>query len=453
MMQQIFFLIVTLATIFLSYKAYSAIVFNIKLGRDYELVDDKSARWKTMILIALGQGKMFKYFIPALFHLFIYLAFLFTQIELIEILVDGLAGTHRFLSGYLGGVYTVLISTIEVLSVLALIATIIFLYRRNILKVPRFHKPEMKGWPFKDANLILFGEILLVTGIFLANSSDLVLQSRLPEHYHHTGRFVISSILADGIFNGFSTGTLHFLERFGWWLHVLVVFGFILYLTISKHLHLLFAFPNTFFTSLTPRGEMENMPVIMDEVKSMMGLTEGGDAAMEMSEEIPEFGAKDITGLKWKNILDAYTCSECGRCTDNCPANITGKELSPRKIVMMVRDRAEEVGKKIRSGNSEYIREDMKGDDVKLTAENFDDGKSLFDLISDEEIFACTTCNACVEQCPLLINPLDTILQLRRYRILTDSAGPQDWMPMFTSLENSGSVWQLQETREDWINQ
>ena len=452
-MQQIFFLIVTLATIFLSYKAYSAIVFNIKLGRDYELVDDKSARWKTMILIALGQGKMFKYFIPALFHLFIYLAFLFTQIELIEILVDGLAGTHRFLSGYLGGVYTVLISTIEVLSVLALIATIIFLYRRNILKVPRFHKPEMKGWPFKDANLILFGEILLVTGIFLANSSDLVLQSRLPEHYHHTGRFVISSILADGIFNGFSTGTLHFLERFGWWLHVLVVFGFILYLTISKHLHLLFAFPNTFFTSLTPRGEMENMPVIMDEVKSMMGLTEGGDAAMEMSEEIPEFGAKDITGLKWKNILDAYTCSECGRCTDNCPANITGKELSPRKIVMMVRDRAEEVGKKIRSGNSEYIREDLKGDDVKLTGQNFDDGKSLFDLISDEEIFACTTCNACVEQCPLLINPLDTILQLRRYRILTDSAGPQDWMPMFTSLENSGSVWQLQETREDWINQ
>ena len=185
----------------------------------------------------------------------------------------------------------------------------------------------------------------------------------------------------------------------------------------------------------------------------MMGLTEGGDAAMEMSEEIPEFGAKDITGLKWKNILDAYTCSECGRCTDNCPANITGKELSPRKIVMMVRDRAEEVGKKIRSRNSEYIREDMKGDDVKLTAENFDDGKSLFDLITDEEIFACTTCNACVEQCPLLINPLDTILQLRRYRILTDSAGPQDWMPMFTSLENSGSVWQLQETREDWINQ
>ena len=453
MIQQILFLIVTLATIFFSYKAYSAIAYNIKLGRDYELVDDKSSRWKTMILIALGQGKMFKYFIPALFHLFIYLAFIFTQIELIEILIDGVFGTHRFLSEYLGGVYTVLISTIEILSVLALIATIIFLYRRNILKVPRFHKPEMKGWPFKDANLILFGEILLVTGIFLANSSDLVLQSRLPEHYHHTGRFVISSILADGIFNGFSTGTLHFLERFGWWLHVLVVFGFILYLTISKHLHLLFAFPNTFFTSLTPRGEMENMPVIMDEVKSMMGLTEGGDAAMEMSEEIPEFGAKDITGLKWKNILDAYTCSECGRCTDNCPANITGKELSPRKIVMMVRDRAEEVGKKIRSGNSEYIREDLKGDEVKLTADNFDDGKSLFDLISDEEIFACTTCNACVEQCPLLINPLDTILQLRRYRILTDSTGPQDWMPMFTSLENSGSVWQLQETREDWINQ
>ena len=453
MIQQLLFLIVTILTVFFSYKAYSAIVYNIKLGREYELIEDKPKRWKTMILIALGQGKMFKYFIPALFHLFIYVAFLFTQIELIEILVDGLAGTHRFLSGYLGGIYTFLISLIEILSVLAFIATVIFLYRRNILKVPRFHKPEMKGWPFTDANLILLGEILLITGIFLANSSDLVLQSRLPEHFHHTGRFAISSILADNIFNNFSTSTLQILERFGWWLHVLVVFGFILYLTISKHLHLLFAFPNTFFAQLTPRGEMENMPVIMNEVKSMMGLTEGAEDMVDMSEDIPEFGAKDIAGLKWKNVLDAYTCSECGRCTDNCPANITGKKLSPRKVVMMVRDRAEEVGKKLRSGNVEHIREDLKGEGVKLTSANFDDGKSLFDLISDEEIFACTTCNACVEQCPLLINPLDIIFQLRRYRILTDSAGPQDWMPMFTSLENSGSVWQLQETREDWINQ
>lgn len=452
MIQQLLFLIVTFITVFFSYKAYSQIIKNIKLGRDYDMIDNSSERWKRMFLIALGQGKMFKYFIPALFHLFIYVAFLFTQIELLEILIDGFFGLHRSLSGYLGGVYTFLISLIEILSVLALIATVIFLWRRNLLKVPRFHKEEMKGWAFKDANLILLGEILLVTGIFLANSSDIVLQTRIPEHFHHTGHFAISTILADSIFSNFATGTLQVLERIGWWLHVLVVFGFILYLTISKHLHLIFAFPNTYFSFLNPRGEMENMPVIMNEVKSMMGLTEDS-GEMEMSEEIPEFGAKDIMGLKWKNILDAYTCTECGRCTDNCPANITGKTLSPRKVVMMVRDRADEVGKKLKSGNTEFIREDLKGENVKLTAENFDDGKSLLNLISDEELFACTTCNACVEQCPILINPLDTILQLRRYRILTDSAGPQDWMPMFTSLENSGSVWQLQETREDWIKQ
>ncbi len=451
MIQQLIFTIVTLATIFLSYRAYSFIIKNIKYGRDYELVKDKPARWKTMILVALGQGKMFKYFLPALFHLFIYVAFIFTQIELIEILVDGFFGKHRIFAAPLGGFYTFIISLIELLSVLAFIATIIFLSRRNIIKVKRFHKPEMKGWPFTDANLILLGEILLITGIFLANSSDLVLQTRLPEHFHHTGQFAVSTYLAKYIFNNFNTGTLLVLERIGWWLHLSVVYGFILYLTISKHLHLIFAFPNTFFTPLTPRGKMENMPIIMNEVKSMMGLTEEAMDMGEMSEEIPEFGAQDIMGLKWKNILDAYTCTECGRCTDNCPANITGKILSPRKIVMIVRDRAEEVGRKIRSKDSKYIREELRGENVNLTPENFNDGKSLFDYISDEEIFACTTCNACVEQCPVLINPLDIILQMRRYRILTDSAGPSDWMPMFTSLENSGSVWQMQEERDAWF--
>ena len=452
MAQQIIFSIITILTIILAYKAYSFIIHNIKLGREYEMISDNGTRWRTMILIALGQGKMFKYFIPALFHLFIYVAFIFTQIELIEILIDGFTGTHRALAQYLGGFYTLLISTIEILSVLAFIATVIFLARRNILKIKRFHKPEMKGWPFIDANLILLGEILLITGIFLANSSDLVLQSRLPEHYHHTGRFVVSSILAENIFSKFDTSTLVILERIGWWLHLTVVYGFILYLTISKHLHLIFAFPNTYFTFLTPRGKMENMPVIMNEVKSMMGLIEDNQADdAAMSDDIPEFGTKDIMGLKWKNILDAYTCTECGRCTDNCPANATGKILSPRKIVMAVRDRADEIGKKLKSGDTKYIQADKKSENTKLEPGNFDDNKSLFDYIADEEIFACTTCNACVEQCPVLINPLDIILQLRRYRILTDSAGPQDWMPMFTSLENSGSVWQMQEDREAWI--
>ncbi len=452
MIQQLIFTLVTLATIILSYRAYAFIIKNIKFGRQYELVNDKSSRWKTMVLIALGQGKMFKYFLPALFHLFIYVAFIFTQIELLEILIDGFFGKHRIFAPTLGGFYTFIISLIEILSVFAFVATIIFLSRRNLLNIKRFHLPEMKGWPFTDANLILLGEILLITGIFLSNSSDLVLQTRLPEHFHHTGQFAISSYLAHHIFNNFSTHTLLILERTGWWLHLLVVYGFILYLTISKHLHLIFAFPNTFFTPLTPRGKMENMPVIMNEVKSMMGLSEGGDENMDMNEDIPEFGAKDIQALKWKNILDAYTCTECGRCTDNCPANTTGKELSPRKIVMMVRDRADEIGKKLRSNDTKYIRADLKKDDSTLTIENFDDGKSLFDYISDQEIFACTTCNACVEQCPVLINPLDIILQMRRYRILTDSAGPSDWMPMFTSLENSGSVWQMQEERTAWIS-
>jgi heterodisulfide reductase subunit C len=444
MIQQILFISTTLLTIFISYQTYSRIISNIKIGRDYNI----KGNWKTMVLVALGQSKMFKNFLPALFHLFIYVAFIITQIELIEIMVDGFAGMHRSLSPYLGGFYTFLISTIEILSVLAFVATIVFLSRRNILKVQRFHKPEMKGWPFNDGNLILLGEILLITGIFTANSSDLVLQTRIPEEYHHTGRFFVSSLFADNVFNNFSTGTLKMLERGGWWLHVMVVFGFIVYLTISKHLHLIFSFINTYFAPSTPRGKMENMPVIMNEVKSMMGFGEASQNAAET--EIPEFGANDLKGLTWKNILDAYTCTECGRCTAACPANQTGKKLSPRKIMMDVRDRAEETGNKLASKEEQYIGDQFKGKGVELNPKNFNDGKSLFDYISDEEIYACTTCNACVEECPVMINPLDIIMQLRRYRILNDSAGPSDWMPMFTSLENSGSVWQMQDLREQW---
>lgn len=444
MIQQILFITTTLLTIFISYQTYSRIISNIKIGRDYNI----KGNWKTMVLVALGQSKMFKNFLPALFHLFIYVAFIITQIELIEIMVDGFAGMHRSLSPYLGGFYTFLISTIEILSVLAFVATIVFLSRRNILKIQRFHKPEMKGWPFKDGNLILLGEILLISGIFTANSSDLVLQTRIPDEYHHTGRFLVSSLFADNVFNNLSTETLKMLERGGWWLHVMVVFGFIVYLTISKHLHLIFSFINTYFAPTTPRGKMENMPVIMNEVKSMMGF---GEASQNSDEtEIPEFGANDLKGLTWKNILDAYTCTECGRCTAACPANQTGKKLSPRKIMMDVRDRAEETGNKLASKEEQYVGDQFKGEGVEMNQKNFNDGKSLFDYISDEEIYACTTCNACVEECPVMINPLDIIMQLRRYRILNDSAGPSDWMPMFTSLENSGSVWQMQDLREQW---
>ncbi len=445
---QILFILVTAIATWFAYKNYSRVRRNILLGKDYKVEGDKATRWKNVFLIAFGQKKMFKRWIPAIFHLFIYVAFLFTQIELVEILMDGLLGTHRVLAPYLGGLYPAIIGSVEILSFLALIATFVFLARRNLLKIPRFVKPEMNGWPKLDANLILLGELILVTGIFMMNGADVSLQNLLPNEYHHTGFFPVSSFLGHQFFSGFDVSTLKIIERTGWWLHFLVVLGFINYLPFSKHLHIFLAFPNVYFAKTRPRGEMENMPEIMKEVKSMLGLIP--EEELEMTEELPDFGAHDVTELTWKNILDSYTCTECGRCTSVCPANITGKKLSPRKIVMNVRDRAEEIGKNIESGDLQFLTETAKSQNEKLSVSNYNDGKSLFDYISREEIHACTTCNACVEACPVLIDPLDIILQLRRYEILTESAGPPDWMPMFTSLENSGSVWQVPDARDHW---
>ncbi|MBT8230293.1 MAG: (Fe-S)-binding protein [Bacteroidia bacterium] len=434
-MQKIVFIIILAIVSFLAYRSYSKIIRNIKLGKDEKIEGQAGKRWQNVMLVAFGQSKMFKRFIPAIFHLFIYVAFIFTQIELIEILVDGVFGVHRFFADKIGLLYPVIINTIEILSVLAFIATIIFLWRRNIIEVPRFDKPEMKGWPTKDANIILFLEIILIIGIFSMNGADILLQRADPEHFKDTGTLFMSSAVGDTLFSGLSVSSLHILERAGWWLHILVVFAFILYLPISKHLHIIFAFPNVYFQRLKSRGEMDNMPAIMNEVKSMMGLTED-TAEVPMDEELPEFGSKDIFDLSWKNLLDAYTCTECGRCTSVCPANATGKKLSPRKIVMDIRDRLTEVGEKIDKEN--------------INPSEYDDGKNLFSYISEEEIFACTTCNACVEACPVLINPMEPILELRRYKILTESAGPGDWMPMFTSIENTGAVWQMPNERFDW---
>lgn len=431
----------------LAFGSYKKIYDNIRLGKEEHISGQESERWKNVFLIAFGQKKMFKNWIPAVLHFFIYAAFLLTQIELIEIIIDGIFGTHRVFA-FLGGFYTFIIGFIEILSLLALIATFSFLYRRNILKVPRLVKNELNGWPKLDANFILLGEILLVVGIFSMNGADHVLQERMPEKYHHVGFMPISSMLS-GFFSLLPTLVLVAIERFGWWLHVLVVFGFILYLPISKHLHVFLSFPNIYFNRLKSRGEMSNMPEIMNEVKSMMGLSEGDQ---NYSEEIPKFGASDVTDLSWKNILDAYSCTECGRCTAQCPANMTGKKLSPRKIMMDVRDRATEVGDKIRSGKSEYIKADAS-DKTTLTKYNFDDGSSLFNLISKEEIRACTTCNACVEACPVMIDPLDIILQLRRYEVLTESSTAESWTPMFTSLENQGSVWQVPQERSAWTRE
>ena len=449
MIQQIIFLLVAGTAFFIAGKQFMTIRRNILLGQDETINDNPSARWKNVALIAFGQKKMFARFTPAIFHLFIYVAFLFTQIELIEILVDGSFGVHHFFAPYLGGFYTVLISTIEILSFLAFVGTIVFLSRRNIVKLARFQKPEMIGWPSRDANYILLFELVLITGLTCANGTDVLLQKLNPEHYHATGYLAMSSWLGPALFGGLSEAALHVVERFGWWLHILMVLGFALYLPFSKHLHIFLSFPNVWYGKLTQKGEMQNMPEIMNEVKSMMGIGEETPATAE----IPEFGSKDIMSLSWKNVMDAYSCTECGRCTSVCPANLTGKKLSPRKILMDIRDRADEIGKKLDSADNQYIRADLQATETVLTKDNFDDGKSLFDYISKEELHACTTCNACVEACPVLINPLEPILKMRRYEILTLSQGPSDWVPMFTSLENSGAVWQMPTEREAWIHE
>lgn len=435
MLSTILFIIVSIVAFGYAARQFSRLIENIRLGKPEIIPGETGQRWRNMLLVALGQQKMFKNWTPAILHLFIYVAFVITQIELIEIFADGITGRHRLFWPALGGFYTFVISFIEVLSVLALVATVAFLARRNVLKVERFQKPELKGWPFKDANIILWLEMALVFFIFLMNSADMAL------HQNEYG-FAVSRYLS-AIWSGTGEGTLHLLERIGWWGHIAVVFAFLNYLPASKHLHILFAFPNTWFARQTPRGEMENMPEIMNEVKSMLGLAPETAA----SGELPEFGANDIFGLSWKNLLDAYSCTECGRCTAACPANLTGKKLSPRKIVMDVRDRMEEVGRNIRSGDQQFAKDPEKP----LGRDNYQDGKTLFDYISREEIHACTTCNACVEACPVLINPLEPILQLRRYEILTESAGPGDWLPMFNSLESNGAVWAMPVERDAWV--
>ena len=444
----IIFSIVTILIFSRAWRAYSRIYKNIQLGKRENIGGHEGQRWRNVLLIAFGQKKMFKRILPAILHFFIYAAFLLTQIELIEILIDGFFDTHRFFAQYLGVLYRFVIGMIEVLSALALIATIIFLVRRNVIKVVRFWKSEMIGWPRLDANLILFGEILLVLAILTMNSADVMLQQIDPAHYPATGVTPVSSWLGPLLFADFTKDWLMFIERIGWWAHVLVVYGFILYLPFSKHLHIFLAFPNTWFARLKSRGEITNMPEITHEVRSMLSLP-SDYVPEEGTDGMPEFGANDIKGLSWKNILDAYTCTECGRCTDVCPANQTGKKLSPRKVMMDIRDRVEEVSQKIASGSRQYM---SNASDQKLTIDNFDDGQTLFDRITEEEIYACTTCNACVEACPVLIDPLEPIIQMRRYQILMDSKGPAEWMPMFNALESSGAVWQIPDARSKWTS-
>ena len=432
-------LFAVLAIVGIGFFAYNVrkVRFNILLGRPTDRTDNASERWKTMILVALGQKKMFTRPIPALLHLAIYAAFVITQIELIEIFADGLTGGHRVFHEALGGFYTFMISFIEILTLLALIATIAFLSRRNLLKLPRLNMKELAGWPMKDANLILIMEIVLVACIFTMNGADEAAQ--LQQGNAGYG-FAISSFIGPLFLNMTDNlETLHTLEMIGWWGHILMVFAFLNYLPYSKHFHILLAFPNTYYSNLEKKGKFTNMESVTAEVKLMMDPTADPYAApTEPQAEPQRFGAKDVTDLTWKNLLDAYTCTECGRCTSSCPANVTGKLLSPRKIMMDTRDRLVEVGENMRKHGKDY-----------------NDNKSLLgDYITEEEIWACTSCNACVQECPVNIDPLSIIVDLRRYLVMEESKMPTELTGMLTNIENNGAPWQFsQNDRLNWAKE
>ena len=431
------FLVFVGVAIFFAYRGFHGVYRNIMLGRSEDFSDNKSERFKTMMLVAFGQKKMFKRPVAALLHFVIYSSFIITQIELIEIFIDGIFGTHRFIYHAwenipaLRALYVFAISFIEILSVLTFAVTVAFLWRRDMLRLPRFNKPEMKGWPNLDAHLILVFEMILITCIFMMNSFDMAANG---------GKygFWISGYIAHG-WSGMDEGLMEIFEKIGWWGHLAMVMVFLVYLSYSKHLHIVLAFFNTYFSRLTPKGYIANMPAVTREVKLMLdpnAQVEPGPADGSM----PKFGAKDIFDLSWKNLLDAYTCTECGRCTAQCPANLTGKKLSPRKIMMDVRDRMEEVG---------GIMDAHKGIWQ-------DDGKTLIEngYISVEELRACTTCNACVEECPVNISPLDIIMQLRRSLIMEDSNSPNEWNGMFANLENNAAPWQYsQQDRLNWVKE
>ena len=410
---------------------------NILLGRDLNRSDNFWTRLKLMTLVAFGQKKMFSKPIPAFLHLALYVAFVITQIELIEILSDGLSGGHRSLSASLGGFYTFMISFIEILSVLAFIATIAFLARRNMLKVPRLRMSELKGWPTKDANLILIFEVILLVCIFTMNGADEAAQVLSS---NSTYGFTVSQFIGPVFFGGIkSIETLHLLEQIGWWGHIIMVFIFLNYLPYSKHFHILLAFPNTYYSNLEKKGKFTNLESVTSEVKLMLDPSADPYAVAVDPNAVPlKFGVKDVTDLTWKNLLDAYTCTECGRCTSACPANQTGKLLSPRKIMMDTRDRMVEVGNNQRK-----------------FGKDFDDGKSLLhSYISEEEIWACTSCNACVEECPINIDPLSIIIDLRRFLVMEETKMPTELTGMLTNIENNGAPWQFsQSDRLNWVNE
>jgi len=412
------------------------LIRNIKLGQDVNRSDNPSERWKNMAMIALGQSKMVKRPIAGILHIFVYIGFVIINIEVLEIVIDGLFGTHRVFS-FMGGFYDFLIGSFEILALLVLVAVITFWIRRNVIKLKRFIHGDLKGWPRNDANYILYFEVVLMSLFLLMNAADLHLQTIGAPGYESAGAFPVSQFIAP-MFNGMSESLVHMLEKGAWWLHITGILVFLNYLYYSKHLHILLAFPNTYFANLKPQGQFDNLESVTNEVKLMMDPNADPFAAPAPDAEAAhvKFGASDVQDLNWVQLLNAYTCTECGRCTSSCPANQTGKKLSPRKIMMDTRDRLEEVGKNIDANKGVFVP----------------DGKALLnDYITPEELWACTSCNACVEECPVNISPLSIIMDMRRYLVMEQSAAPTELNNMMTNIENNGAPWQYnQMDRLNW---
>lgn len=413
---------------------------NILLGRDENFSDNPAARWRNLLLLAFGQKKMFKNPLVALMHFIIYAGFIIINIEVLEIVLDGILGTHRLFFPYTGAFYRFMINCFELLAVGVIAVCVVFLARRNMIKLKRFISKDLTGWPRSDANYILITEIVLMTLFLTMNATDRALQVQGAAHYHDTGAFIISGGLST-LFSGMNEGTLIAIERTAWWLHIIGILAFLNYLPYSKHLHIMLAFPNAYYARLEAPGKMTNMENVQNEVKYMMQpelAPPSNGETQPMNPIAIGFGAKDVTDLSWRNLLDAYSCTECGRCSAACPANQTGKLLSPRKIMMDTRDRLEEVGKNINANGS------FK-----------DDGKTLLNnYITVEELRACTTCNACVEECPVSISPLDIIFQLRRSLIMEDSNAPQEWNTMFGNIENNFAPWKFSpDERDKWVSE
>lgn len=418
-------------------KNIRRMIRNINLGHKANRTDQKTKRWKHMARVALGQSKMTVRPIAGMLHIIVYVGFVVINIELLEIILDGFLGTHRVLAPYLGNIYDVLIATFEIFACLVIVAVSAFWVRRNLLQIRRFIKPEMKGWPKKDADFILYIELVLMLLFLTMNASDFWLQQH-PDgqsYYAQAGHFPISGLITP-LFDGMSYATVVSIERTSWWLHIVGILVFLNYLYYSKHLHIILAFPNTYYANLNPLGQFSHSAAVANEVKLMMDPSGNPYASPAVDDASISFGASDVKELSRIQLMNAYSCTECGRCTDVCPANQTGKKLSPRKIMMDTRDRLEQVGKQLDRG---------------LVV----DDKTLLDHhISREELWACTTCNACVEACPISIDPLSIIMDMRQYLVMEQSSAPSELNAMMTNIENNGAPWPFnQQDRINWINE